>query len=980
MDAFLQMIPEYPEWLRPLLMRATDRFADGLKRDNVQLPEPLPLEFVRELLDIWARSDFVAECWQTAPAQMLELWHSGDLKRSYDDSHLKQALQIRLAGVEDEASLLRELRLFRRREMARIVWRDLMRWCPMQETTRTTSLLAEACIDGALDWLYADACRQWGTPYGVLEEGTPPVPQRLVVIGMGKLGAYELNVSSDIDLIFAFPAKGETQGGPRPLENQTFFTRLGQRLILALDKITADGFVFRVDMRLRPYGDSGALALSFAAMETYYQDQGRDWERYAMIKAWTAGGDREAGARLMKALRPFVYRRYIDFSAIEALRGMKDMIAREVRRRGLEQDIKLGSGGIREVEFVVQAFQLIRGGRNARLQERNLLKVLRVLAEEQLMPEQDAEELSEAYIFLRNVEHALQGLADQQTQTLPSDPLTQARIALSMGFADWGSFMETLEHHRQRVRQHFSEVVAPPDAEEDSPGEQDAAWSELWLGTLEPEEELSWLAENGFEEPERVASMLHALRESRRIRMLQTQGRERLDAFMPLLLQQVAEHGGQVETLQRLLRLVEAVARRTAYLVLLQENPHAFRELIRLCADSPWIAEELAQTPLLLDELLHAKSLYRPLPLNELKDELRQQMLRVPPDDPELQMDVLRQFKKANVLRVAASELRGTLPIMKVSDSLTWIAEAILEKVLELAWDSLVAKHGAPSHEGDDSAGMNFAIVSYGKLAGLELGHGSDLDLVFLHGGSPTLQTQGERPIDNGVFYTRLGQRIIHLLMTHTTAGQLYDVDLRLRPSGNSGLLVTSLKAFEQYQAQDAWTWEHQALVRARVVAGSAKVGDEFERIRREVLSQARDRKALQKEVREMRGKMRATQVGGYEGGATDSFRIKHDAGGMVDIEFMVQYGVLGWAHEHPRLMDWPDNIRILEEMGAAGVMAPEIAERLIEIYKAYRSRVHLLSLQKLPDVVGADEFTVERAQVQEWWHRFMELEPAPLI
>src|SRR5690606_27630374 len=643
---------------------------------------------------------------------------------------------------------------------------------------------------------------QWGVPYGRESQAQ----QQLVVLGMGKLGAYELNVSSDIDLIFSFPEQGETRGGTRPVENQLFFIRLAQRLILALDKISADGFVFRVDMRLRPYGDSGALALSFNAMEEYYQDQGRDWERYAMIKARVVAGDREAGERLMRDLRPFVYRRYIDFSAIEALRSMKEMIAREVRRRGLENDIKLGPGGIREVEFIVQAFQLIRGGRNAQLQERSLQTVLTVLAEEDLLPREAVDELRQAYVFLRNLEHAIQGLEDKQTQLLPVDAVAQQRVALAMGFACWPDLTATLAAHRERVRGHFVDVIAPAEQPEaKASADELEGWTEFWQGDLTEEEEALWLRATGYEEPEEAAAMVRKLRESKRIRMLQNQGRERLDQFMPVLLKRVAQHNGDVETLQRLLGLVESVARRTAYLVLLLENPEAFYELIRLCAESPWIAEQLTQTPLHLDELLHTESLYRPLSLQDLKDELRQQMLRVPQDDLEQQMDALRHFKKANVLRVAASEMRGTLPIMKVSDSLTWLAETILERVLDLAWEAMVAKHGRPRRVSGEPCDPDFVIIGYGKLGGLELGHSSDLDLVFIHGAADNLPTDGERPVDGAIFFARLGQRIVHLLTTHTTSGQLYEADLRLRPSGNSGLLVSSLKAFEQYQMNDAW-------------------------------------------------------------------------------------------------------------------------------------------------------------------------------
>ncbi len=627
-------------------------------------------------------------------------------------------------------------------------------------------------------------------------------------------------MSSDIDLIFAFPGKGETRGGRRALDNQQFFIRLGQKLIQALDQITADGFVFRVDMRLRPYGQSGALALSFAALETYYQDQGRDWERYAMVKARVVAGDQRAGQVLMDTLRPFVYRKYVDFSAFESLRSMKAMISREVRRKGLENNIKLGSGGIREIEFVVQAFQLIRGGRDRELQQRELQIILKELEALELLPSPVVGELRDAYVFLRNLEHALQGLEDKQTQVLPEDALSQARVARIMGYDDWSACQQALSDHRQRVATHFSNIIATEDSEQDSASGVEDGWYELWLAEMDEPTALSWLAEQGFENPETSFKKLTDLRTSRTVQTLQTQGRRRLNQFMPLLLSALTEVDNASETLDRTLQLVEAILRRTAYMVLLLENPGALTQLVRLCSDSPWIASLLAESPLLLDELLNAESLYTPPAKAELQDDLRQQMLRIPFEDLEEQMESLRYFKKAHVLRVAASEIKGTLPLMKVSDYLTWIAEVVLDHVVDVAFANLVSRHGYPRRADGSACDTDFAIIGYGKLGGIELGYTSDLDLVFVHQADPQLATDGDKPIDNAVFYTRLGQRIVHILSTQTPSGQLYEVDMRLRPSGNSGLLVSTRQSFEKYQLNDAWTWEHQALARARGVAG----------------------------------------------------------------------------------------------------------------------------------------------------------------
>ncbi len=887
------------------------------------------------------------------------------------EAYLKQRWQDYLAEVDGEAALHAALRRFRRETQFRIIWRDVMRWADLDETMAAASGFADLCIQGALDWLYADTCEQYGTPYGKHPVTGEDSPQPMVVLGMGKLGGRELNVSSDIDLIFAFPSSGETRGGRRSLDNQQFFIRLGQRLIQALDQITSDGFVFRVDMRLRPYGQSGALALSFAALEAYYQDQGRDWERYAMVKARVVAGDQQAGAVLMNSLRPFVYRKYIDFSAFESLRAMKAMIGREVRRKGLENNIKLGSGGIREIEFVVQAFQLIRGGRDRELQQRELLSILQELEALELLPSAVVSELREAYVFLRNLEHALQGVEDKQTQTLPDDALNQARVALIMGFDDWPNCERVLNEHRARVATHFANIIASEDDEKSSAMELSEEWYELWHAEMDDAAAVAWLTEQGYEDADASWNLLKELRASRTVQTLQTQGRRRLGQFMPVLLDALTEVDNPSETLSRVLELVEAILRRTAYMVLLLENPGARTQLVRLCSESPWIARQLAETPLLLDELLNAESLYHPPAKEELQDDLRQQMLRIPYEDLEEQMESLRHFKKAHILRVAASELKGTLPLMKVSDYLTWIAEVVLDHVVDVAFANLVSRHGYPRRADGSACETDFAIIGYGKLGGIELGYTSDLDLVFVHKADPNQSTDGEKPIDNAVFYTRLGQRIVHILSTQTPSGQLYEVDMRLRPSGNSGLLVTTLAAFEKYQRNDAWTWEHQALARARGVAGCRETLDAFEAIRHDVLCQPRAQDKLRQEVVAMREKMRAS-LGTPASEQDQYFHIKHDSGGIVDIEFLVQYLMLAWSAKHPELTQWSDNIRQLEELGRAGILPVDDTERLREAYITLRSTIHHRALQNLNSRIAGDAFPEERDYIRRMWQKVM--------
>jgi [glutamine synthetase] adenylyltransferase / [glutamine synthetase]-adenylyl-L-tyrosine phosphorylase len=943
---------------------------EQLIKQELDIGTPVEYQQLKDIVSIWCLSDFVAESTTQHPRILIDLLESEDISRTYDNDALSRHLSEKIQAAQTEDGLLQTLRHFRRREMCRIVWRDLLKSSTMQETTRDMTLLAGACIDQALSWLYNDCCQKWGTPYGK-ESG---LPQEMVVIGMGKLGAYELNVSSDIDLIFAYPENGETKGDKRALENQAFFVRLGQRLVNALDKQTANGFVFRTDMRLRPYGQSGALVLSFNAMEEYYQDQGREWERYAMIKARVVAGNKQQGGVLMGNLKPFIYPRYIDYSAFQSLRDMKGMIEREVRRKGVESNIKLGSGGIREVEFIVQAFQLIRGGRDIRLQTPELAIVLQVLSESDLLPQCAVDELSEAYIFLRNVEHAIQGLNDQQTQMLPEDDLSRLRVALSMQFDCWQRMFDALAIHRGNVSRHFSQIIAADDKNENkSRADNGNEWLALWLGELTVEEAEEYLRARNFEFPSDSYELLLKLRSQRNVQVMQSQGRERLDKFIPLLLAEVAQSDDSSLTLQRALQLVEAVLRRTAYIVLLYENPNALKQLVWLCSVSPWIAGQLASTPLLLDELLNSESLYSPPDKEALRDELRQHLLRVPEDDLEEQMETLRHFKKAHVLRVAASELRGTLPLMKVSDYLTWIAEAELEQVIDIAWRNLTGKYGYPLRANGEPCELDFAVIAYGKMGGVELGYTSDLDLVFIHDGDANKPTTGERSIDTGVFFTRLGQRVIHIMSTQTAGGQIYEVDMRLRPSGNSGLLVCSLKAFEEYQRKEAWTWEHQALTRARFVAGSALVGQSFEKIRRDVLSQQRDVAVLRKDVVEMREKMRESLgTKTPEGQLPECFHVKHDVGGIVDIEFLCQFAVLGWSHQFPEMLQWSDNVRILETMAQCGLLDVGISEQLTESYKSMRSVIHKRALQKLNSRVEPDAFASERYYVTSKWNEFV--------
>jgi len=643
------------------------------------------------------------------------------------------------------------------------------------------------------------------------------------------------------------------------------------------------------------------------------------------------------------------------------------MIAREVRRKGMEANVKLGPGGIREIEFIVQSFQLIRGGQEPALRERYILSVLAWLGQNDYLPADAASELREAYVFLRNAEHAIQGLEDRQTQMLPEAATARAAVAHVMGFVDWPAFIKELDKHRAIVQRHFAEVVSGGEqTNAASSGQQE--WRALWLGELAGGAALQRLS--AFSDPAQAQQRLQSLRESAAVRVMQSQGRERLDQFMPVLLAMLADNDTPDETLARLLPLVEAVVRRTAYLVLLLENRGALQQLIRLCAASPWIAGQLARHPALLDELLDPRTLYSVPDRAGIAQALQEHMLRVPTDDLEQQMDQLRYFRLAHGLRIAACEVTDALPLMKVSDQLTWLAEAMLCYALELAWADMERKHGAPGDAGDDP--RPFIVIGYGKLGGIELGHGSDLDLVFLYDAPPEAATTGERALDNASFFTRLGQRLIHILTAQTTLGRLYEVDMRLRPSGASGLLVSTVAAFEQYQQKDAWTWEHQALVRARVVAGSAGLAGQFARVRQQVLCRERDPAVLKHDVSDMRRKMREQLLSPEERAGTGNFPLKQGPGGIVDIEFMVQYAALAWAHQYPSLIRYTDNVRILEALAAEGLLDAAMAASLKAAWIDYRMALHRLALQEQSGSVDAGAFPEHRAAVMAQWEAWL--------
>jgi len=845
-------------------------------------------------------------------------------------------------GIQSPAMALprddmqRQLRHLRQRTMAALIVRDLAGWADLDEVMQTTTRLAEHTITAALDWVTQELAQTFGTPRGSASGNR----QQLHVVGMGKLGGGELNVSSDIDLVFVYPEEGDTDG-TRILSNHEFFSRAGRALIGLLSELTADGFVFRVDMRLRPYGDSGPLVASFDMLENYLITQGREWERYAWIKARVLTGDE--GSALMSLVRPFVFRRHLDFSAFASMRDLHGQIRAEVLRRDRAGNIKLGRGGIREIEFIAQLFQLIRGGHDATLRRQPTLDVLALLGERGLLPSATVRELMQAYVFMRNLEHRLQYLDDQQTHALPAQADDQERVARSMGYTGYDAFMDVLSGHRDTVARQFDELFAQDN-------HQQHALAPLWVQSSDAAAGAARLDELGFEHPAGLQSRLAQLHDSARYRQMPAASQSRFDRLVPLAIESAAAHANADATLERLLTFLEGISRRESYLALLEEYPQALRQLAALMRASPWVAQYLTQYPILLDELLDARAPDGPPDWAALRTAL-EKSLDETDGDTERQMDILRHFKHAQTLRLIAQDLAGTLPLETLSDHLSDLACTVLAETVRVAWLGVRQRHRpVPA----------FAAIGYGKLGGKELGYASDLDLVFLY------DDPAPEAAEN---YARLAQRVSTWLTSTTAAGLLYDTDLRLRPDGASGMLVSSLTRFREYQMDRAWVWEHQALTRARFVAGDAAIGSAFEAIRREVLCRQRELPTLRRDIVEMRDKMHAAHPN-----RGTLFDVKHDRGGIVDVEFIVQYLVLGHAHRHAELTGNIGNLALLKLAARLGLLDPPAADAAHAAYREFRRLQHALRLQgeayaRVPPESVADQANA----VHALWRQVME-------
>ena len=842
------------------------------------------------------------------------------------------------------AALAAALRALRRRVFVHTLARDLTGRAPFREVAQAMTTLAERALAAAVEVHARALALSFGTPRGTATGD----PQRLIVVAMGKLGGGELNVSSDVDLVFLYPEEGETDGAKR-ISNREFFDRLGQKIVAALGNVDADGYVFRVDTRLRPYGESGPLTVSFAALERYLVTQGRTWERYAWLKARPLTGERHE--ELAALVTPFVYRKYLDYDAYEGLRGVHRQISDQEAR--YEDDVKLGRGGIREIEFVVQALQIVRGGREPALRLRGTLPALAALGERGIIAPHAARVLHDGYLFLRALEHRLQYRDDRQTQRLPADDGERSLLAEAMDLTSRAALDRSLADHRFQVERQFDAVFEPP-ADARSADEPSHRYVALWDDPQATPGTLAELERAGFAAPSEVVEALSRLRASRRYLHLPALSRDRFDRLVPRLVAIAAEYRGPGATpavvLSRLLALLEAISGRSAYLALLTEHPPLLPRLASLMGASAWAADYLTRRPGLLDELLDARVLLAEPDWAAWRSEL-DRLLAPQANDAEAAMDTLRHFQHAHVFRLLAQDLAGQMSVERLADHLSALADTILDATLRCCWRQL---------QGPDAPPPRFAIAGYGKLGGKELGYVSDLDLVFVFDDDPA-QADAD---DAFVRYLRLAQRINTWLSAATGAGRLYETDLRLRPDGAKGLLVSGIRAFERYQREQAWTWEHQALTRARFVAGDEALGRAFEATRESLLRLPRERRKLAHDITEMRERMAAGHAN-----RTERFDLKHDRGGMVDIEFAVQYLVLAYAHEHPELTRNAGNIALLSIAADAGLLPRPLALEAADAYRQYRRLQHRVRLTGAAHArVEAAPQAPRRASVDALW------------
>ncbi len=928
----------------------------------------------------WACSDFIARNYIRYPVTFCQLHIEGfESKRTIDD--YKKLVAHVVTVAKDENKLMSMLRELRQQEMVRIAWRDLNVLADTKTIIRELTDFAEAIVSAMVQEFERQQAEIFGMPRDVKGK-----EQALLVFAMGKMGGGELNFSSDIDLIFIFPEDGETSG-QRKISHYEFYLAIIRKLVKVLDEVTANGFVYRVDTRLRPFGESGPMAMSFAGIEQYYQSQGRDWERYAMIKAKLITGRSHHKKYLQSMLTPFVYRRYLDFSMFESIREMKAMINTQMKRKRMSNNIKLGTGGIREIEFIGQTLQLIRAGREPELRERSIINVLALLAEKNYLQKQEVAQLIAAYWFLRKLENRLQIQNDKQTHTLPDEKLAQQRLCLAMQVQSWDVLLKQLTQHQNNVDVVFQNLIAG-DNETQNINASVSPFFLFWANT-EADDDINDIAQQyfealGYSETDAIIKSLIQLRDSAQLKHLTADTARLLAQLMDSLLEKIVDYPKQAILFDRVCRVIKALAGRKVYISLLSEYSAIQLQMLTLCSASEWFTERLTKYPILLDSLFSTAEAFRRQ--YDIEQLLALELKRIERDrenndaDLELQMDRMRQFKRKTVFSIAMLDVFYEEAVETVSDHLTDLANVLLSKILKISWQAMVEKYGEPGCVID---GVNvqpaISIIAYGKMGGNELGYGSDLDIIFLHNSAgKKQQTKGEKSIDNQVFFVRVAQRVIHFLNTRTYSGILYEADTRLRPDGQSGLLVSSIAAFENYQKKKAWTWEHQALIRARFVTdncqedndqednykGNTLIEPEFDRIRSTVLRQKRDTDELLQEVVKMREKMREHLTN-----KSASFDIKQDAGGLVDIEFMTQAGVLIHAEKSADCIKHTATLGLINALKKVDWYTTGEAKKIAEAYRYFRK---LKNWQNLACEADESDVPMYRENVLAVWDRLM--------
>jgi len=961
-----QLLSLVPPSLHSMVENYWGDWCNSCDHKDIDADDGLPLSMLGYT---WACSDFVARNCIRYPATFYALLAEGFDSARDLEAYRKMVAQVIAdldgGAVNDQPRLMSALRVLRQREMLRIAWRDLNALADVGIILQELTDFAEAVVAVTLGYLERQQAEIFGMP-----QDADANEQSLLVFAMGKMGGGELNFSSDIDLIFSFPEDGETTG-KRRTSHYEFYVKVIRNLVKVLDEVTADGFVYRVDIRLRPFGQSGPMAMSFSGVEQYYQLQGRDWERYAMIKARLITGRDSDRHHLQSMLTPFVFRRYLDFSMLESIREMKAMINAQMKSKGMNNNIKLGPGGIREIEFIGQTLQLIRAGREPELRERSLIRVLTLLAEKDYLQKPEVENLVQAYWFLRRLENRLQMLSDRQTHTLPEDETSQVRLCLAMQLPGWDELHEQLASHQDAVDHVFQNLISnESDGQETGATPFTLFWSELDADEATKATLAQYLEAAGYSDTDAIIELLVHLRSRSRVKHLAGDTARLLTRLMESLLAKVADYPEQVTLLDRVCRIIQALAGRKVYISLLNEYPTVQLQMLTLCSASEWFTERLIKYPILLDSLMSTAETFRQQ--HDVERLLELELARIDSDNESLDadleqlMDRLRQFKRQMVFTVAMLDVFYAEPVESVSDYLTELADILLQKILTFSWQTMVEKYGEPGCIIDAEVFKPaMSVVAYGKMGGNELGYGSDLDVIFLHNSSGEKQyTSGEKCIDNQSFFARVAQRVIHLMNTRTYSGILYEVDTRLRPDGQSGLMVSSISAFETYQHDKAWTWEHQALIRARFVTGNALIEQEFDRIRSSVLRQQRDVTALLPEVVEMREKMRV-----HLASSSADFDIKQDAGGLVDIEFMTQAGVLLYAEQHPGCIRHTATLELINELTKVGWYDEEEAGNIADAYRYFRK---LKNWQNLACEADESEVPQHRDNVVAVWNRLM--------